>query len=72
MQPNGCALCESALDHCHGTLIVHAAGSVECTEPECFDTGRTRHLFVADCSDVAGGCDCATPDLRTGRQHRTG
>ncbi|WP_442789900.1 hypothetical protein [Nocardia sp. CDC160] len=67
-----CALCESALDHCHGTLIVHAAGSVDCTESDCFDTARARHVFVADCADVAGGCACAAPPVRTGRQARVG
>ncbi|MVU79597.1 hypothetical protein GPX89_20405 [Nocardia sp. ET3-3] len=65
-------MCESALDHCHGTLIVHAAGSVECTESDCFDTGRARHLFVADCADVAGGCSCVGAAMETGRHTRAG
>ncbi|WP_328602084.1 hypothetical protein [Nocardia terrae] len=72
MHPTGCSLCESALDHCHGTLIVHAAGSVECTESDCFDTGRARHLFVADCADVAGGCSCVGAAMETGRHTRAG
>ncbi|MFE2956752.1 hypothetical protein ACWCW7_19295 [Nocardia tengchongensis] len=72
MRPASCASCESALDHCHGTLIVHAAGPVECTESECFDTDRARHLFVADCFDAAGGCACAAPAARTGRRNRAG
>ncbi|BAW03561.1 hypothetical protein [Nocardia seriolae] len=51
---------------------MHATGSVECTEPDCFDTARARHLFVADCADVAGGCACATPIVETGRHTRAG
>ncbi|MFE5288220.1 hypothetical protein ACFRAQ_24920 [Nocardia sp. NPDC056611] len=47
---------------------MHAAGPVECTESECFDTDRARHLFVADCGDAAGGCACA----ETGRRTRAG
>ncbi|WP_433564114.1 hypothetical protein ACQP1O_01300 [Nocardia sp. CA-151230] len=72
MHPAVCSLCESALDHCHGTLIVHAAGSVECTESDCFDTDRSRHLFVADCSAMAGGCACAAAAAETGRRTRAG
>ncbi|AYF73070.1 hypothetical protein D7D52_03405 [Nocardia yunnanensis] len=72
MRPTNCALCESALDHCHGTLIAHAAGTVECTDSDCFDTGRARHLFVADCGDVAGGCTCAAPVVQTGRHDVAG
>ncbi|MEU6582683.1 hypothetical protein [Nocardia sp. NPDC046763] len=72
MHPADCSPCESALDHCHGTLIVHATGSVECTESDCFETDRSRHLFVADCSDMAGGCGCAAAAADTGRQTRAG
>ncbi|GAB0101978.1 hypothetical protein JMUB6875_09450 [Nocardia sp. JMUB6875] len=72
MPESDCPECESALDHCHGTLIAHAAGPVECTEPDCFDTGRARHVFVADCGDVAGGCDCAAPRMETGRKAKAG
>ncbi|MCU1643485.1 MAG: hypothetical protein JWN03_3760 [Nocardia sp.] len=59
MNKAACSLCASALDHCHGTLIAHADGSAECTDWACADTDRLRHPFSADCSDVAGGCECA-------------
>ncbi|MBL1073514.1 hypothetical protein JK358_03825 [Nocardia sp. 2] len=53
-----CSLCEAALDHCHGTLIVHTDLAVECTEPECDSLDQVRHPRLADCADVIGGCAC--------------
>ncbi|MBD0322324.1 MAG: hypothetical protein ICV72_02920 [Aldersonia sp.] len=52
-----CAGCAGGIDHCHGTLVVHI-GRVECTDPECRDLHRDRHVFVVDCYDLAGGCSC--------------
>nr|WP_081706367.1 hypothetical protein [Nocardia sp. CNY236] len=57
MRTPGCSSCESASDHCHGTLIVHAGRIAECTE-QCFDSAHARHAFVIDCRDLAGGCRC--------------
>ncbi|WP_405133895.1 hypothetical protein [Nocardia sp. NBC_01388] len=65
-----CSLCVSVLDHCHGTLIAHADGSAECTDWACADTDRLRHPFRADCSDVAGGCECAQDLVRPGMARR--
>lgn len=69
-----CSLCAAVLDHCHGTLLAHADGSLECTDQDCHDTDRVRHLFLADCSDVAGGCHClvTTEYIRTGPQTLAG
>ncbi|MFF0489421.1 hypothetical protein ACWDSJ_05270 [Nocardia sp. NPDC003482] len=57
-----CLSCDAALDHCHGTLIVHSDRSVECTEPDCSDHDHTRHAFVVDCFDLAGGCRCSVTE----------
>ncbi|SDW54907.1 hypothetical protein SAMN05421504_101873 [Amycolatopsis xylanica] len=54
-----CALCAAELDHCHGTLIVHPNGDVECMEPDCTDLDAVRHEFTIDCLTVEGGCPCA-------------
>ncbi|MEV4241076.1 MULTISPECIES: hypothetical protein [unclassified Nocardia] len=62
-----CPSCESAIDHCHGTLIVHLARTAECTEADCIDLDHTRHAFVVDCGDIAGGCACAV--LAPDRSH---
>ncbi|MBU3060396.1 hypothetical protein KO481_02520 [Nocardia sp. NEAU-G5] len=65
MRTRVCTSCDSALDHCHGTLIVHTDWSVDCTEGDnCYDGDRSRHSFIVDCFDVAGGCGCAVSGTR--------
>lgn len=54
-----CSFCESAVDHCHGALILHLGRIAECTEDNCTDLDHARHNFVLNCTDVAGGCQCA-------------
>lgn len=61
-----CRACLSDLDHCHGTLVVHATTTVECTDPDCFDTSRVRHVLVIDCSELARGCGCTEMYARVG------
>ncbi len=68
MRERVCSSCDSALDHCHGTLIVHADRKVECTDPDCPDADRSRHTFVVDCHDVAGGCGCAVTEPGAGQR----
>jgi hypothetical protein len=64
-----CASCISDLDHCHGTLVVHPDGLVECTELACVELDRARHLSIIDCQQVDGGCQCTeSVDLRSLRQ----
>ncbi|MFI6212637.1 hypothetical protein ACIBCD_11625 [Nocardia brasiliensis] len=63
MRELDCSCCESAIDHCHGTLVVHSTRRTECTEEGCVDLDYARHTFVVDCGDVAGGCPCAEPDV---------
>lgn len=54
-----CVRCSHDLDHCHGTLVVHVDGGVDCTEPDCFDTDVVRHVLVVDCGSVlVHGCAC--------------
>lgn len=66
-----CTSCDSALDHCHGTLIVHTDWSVECTDG-CFDSDRSRHSFIVDCFDIAGGCGCAVTETCAGARSLAG
>ncbi len=42
-------------DHCHGTLVRHADGRVECIEPGC-PPERGRHEFVVECGAETPGC----------------
>ncbi|WAL67182.1 hypothetical protein ORV05_05165 [Amycolatopsis cynarae] len=53
-----CAGCSSDLDHCHGTVILHEDGSVECTEPDCRDLDEARHTLRITCTEIEGGCAC--------------
>ncbi|MEA5365129.1 hypothetical protein VA596_36735 [Amycolatopsis sp., V23-08] len=56
-----CASCDAAIDHCHGTLVVHPEGGfAECTDPGCVDGDRLRHGLIVDCQTLGGGCACAT------------
>ena len=54
----GCRSCIAELEHCHGTLVLHRDGSVECTDPECrhADDG---HDSVVPCDEIAPPCSCA-------------
>ena len=48
------------MDHCHGTLIVHADRTVDCTDADCELGDLMRHALVVDCA-ILGGC-CAPED----------
>jgi hypothetical protein len=50
--------CAHGLDHCHGTLIVHDNGDLECTDV-CADLDEVRHDTHIACTEVVGGCTCA-------------
>ncbi|MFX0580214.1 hypothetical protein [Nocardia nepalensis] len=64
MRAPTCLSCESAIDHCHGTLIVHLGRPTECTDADCIDFDHARHDFVVDCADLAGGCACTSDITR--------
>ena len=51
-----CRDCAAGLEHCHGTVIHHAALRAECTEPDC-ETPEVVHALVIDCDAV--DCRCA-------------
>jgi hypothetical protein len=53
----GCPECSAAVDHCHGTLVLHADGSVECTDPSCTVYAVDRHGLLLVCG-AAEGCSC--------------
>lgn len=51
-----CVACARDLDHCHGTLVVHAHGGTECTDPACDDVDQARHDLLVDCAALPSGC----------------
>ena len=52
-----CRDCEQDLWHCHGTLVRHTDGTVECCDETCPDV-HARHAFELSCADIAPSC-CA-------------
>lgn len=58
VETHTCPDCAADTDHCHGTLIIHRDGLVECTEPGCTPADPVRHALLLDCVDVEGGCVC--------------
>ena len=52
-----CPDCAAGLDHCHGTLLLHADGTEECTSPGCRGWWeRHDHRLLCDELDR---CFCA-------------
>ena len=43
------------VEHCHGTVIHHVCGRIECTEEGC-ERPEVVHAFTIDCDAI--GCTC--------------
>jgi hypothetical protein len=56
---NECPECRAGLEHCHGTVIVHARLGSECTEPDCARPD-IAHAFRLDCDAVGCRCDAVS------------
>nr|WP_158891315.1 hypothetical protein [Amycolatopsis anabasis] len=57
-----CIHCTRGIDHCHGTLILHADEQVECSDLSCGDLAVVRHDLVIECHTFAGGCGCVVEE----------
>ncbi len=53
-----CPDCAAGLDHCHGTLVLHSDGSVECTDLTCVVHDAERHVLVIRCTEIGPDCAC--------------
>jgi hypothetical protein len=51
-----CRWCNDDLEHCHDSLVTHAAGDVHCMSPDCTTPPELHHMVV-DCGEF--GCGCA-------------
>jgi hypothetical protein len=58
---SSCQDCGLEIDHCHGTLVVHSDGTVDCTDAACEFPDLLRHALIIDCAAVLGGC-CAAEE----------
>ena len=47
---------DRGVEVCHGTLVVHADRTLECTDADCDFPDLLSHAFVIDCGSVLGGC----------------
>ena len=52
--------CDNELDHCHGTLVLHADGTAECEHGEVCDADEAQHELWVSCGELR--CSCAGDD----------
>ncbi len=52
----GCTNCEDQLEHCHGVLVRHPDGRLECVEDTACPGREPAHPWVVGCAEV--GCAC--------------
>jgi hypothetical protein len=64
-----CRNCVAGLEHCHGTVIHHAAHRAECTETGC-EMPEAEHTFRVDCEAI--GCACGHSSEDVASAHRVG
>jgi hypothetical protein len=50
------ACCADRLEHCHGTLVLHADGTVECDEQAVCGADDTLHDLWVTCDELRCGC----------------
>jgi hypothetical protein len=57
-----CRWCTDDLEHCHESLVLHAAGTPQCMDAECAVPEEAHHIVVA-CGDFGCGCAYSLPDV---------
>lgn len=72
MTPSGvdrlrCPDCAAGHEHCHGTLVVHPDGAVECVGSVSCDEVAERHPLVVECRELDPRCGCAEQPAATTR-----
>lgn len=55
-----CLECGRGWQHCHSTIILHAAGHLECQDPQCAADFEVHDLTVP-CDELPDGCGCLAP-----------
>ncbi|HSH59464.1 MAG TPA: hypothetical protein VK988_07450 [Acidimicrobiales bacterium] len=57
VRSRACPDCADGLAHCHGTLVLHADGVLDCSEAVCrADPGL--HAWWVPCIELAPRCGC--------------
>ena len=52
----GCTDCDHELEHCHGVLVRHGDGHLECVEGAVCGGGAPAHVWAVPCAEVGCGC----------------
>ncbi len=55
--PASCEACGDGLAHCHGTLVLHADGVLDCDEAVC-GADPSLHEWWVSCIDLETQCGC--------------
>jgi hypothetical protein len=48
--------CDAVLDHCHGTLVLHADGTLECEHQAACGADESQHELWVSCDELRCGC----------------
>jgi len=51
-----CPTCDDDLEHCHGVLVLHADGRVECLEVLRCEGAVVEHDHEVQCDELGCGC----------------
>ena len=54
------ACCGQDVDHCHGTLVLHADGTLECEDESVCGADEAQHELWVACGEL--GCGCVGDD----------
>ena len=54
--PAAPSCCGTELAHCHGTLVLHADGTVECDGIDVCDADEAQHELWVSCDELRCGC----------------
>jgi hypothetical protein len=52
--------CDNELEHCHGTLVLHADGTAECEHGAVCEADEAQHELWVSCGELR--CSCAGDD----------
>ena len=58
-----CEHCLASLAHCHGTLVLHADGTLACDEASSCELEAGWHQWWVSCTELEPACGC------TGDEH---
>ena len=67
--PMACTDCDDELEHCHGVLVRHPDGGLECIEHPGCDGTEPTHGWAVACTEIGWNCTRETPSPLPGGGH---